>query len=121
MNNFALEVTRVSHEVGHLGILGGQARVVDVKGTWSDLTEVVNKLAGNLTTQVRSIAKVGSFLLIEFFSGILRGLVSSSFFLLFLRDLVLPFPPLLWLHRVLPPPLPLNHPTHPILILTLTR
>ncbi|KAI0048454.1 hypothetical protein FA95DRAFT_1490738 [Auriscalpium vulgare] len=55
---FAKEVTRVSQEVGTEGKLGGQALVTDVEGTWKDLTDVVNKLAANLTSQVRSIARV---------------------------------------------------------------
>ncbi|KAJ4465052.1 histidine kinase [Lentinula aciculospora] len=55
---FASEVTRVSQEVGMEGKLGGQAHVLDVEGTWRELTAVVNKLAANLTNQVRSIAKV---------------------------------------------------------------
>src|SRR3982751_2418601 len=55
---FADEVTRVSREVGTEGILGGQARVPGVAGTWKDLTENVNFMANNLTTQVRGIAKV---------------------------------------------------------------
>ena len=63
LGQFALEVTRVSHEVGHLCILGAQARVPDVSGTWSSLTNVVNHLAANLTTQVRSIARVSSNLI----------------------------------------------------------
>ncbi|KAG2132023.1 uncharacterized protein EDB93DRAFT_1060117, partial [Suillus bovinus] len=52
---FAKEVTRVSQEVSTEGKLGGQALVLDVKGTWRELTGVVNKLAANLTSQVRSI------------------------------------------------------------------
>jgi HAMP domain-containing protein/CheY-like chemotaxis protein/GAF domain-containing protein len=55
---FAAEVTRVAKEVGTEGKLGGQAQVVGVSGTWADLTENVNQLAGNLTTQVRAIADV---------------------------------------------------------------
>ncbi|ETW76839.1 hypothetical protein HETIRDRAFT_389878 [Heterobasidion irregulare TC 32-1] len=55
---FAREVTRVSQEVGTEGKLGGQALVLDVEGTWRELTGVVNKLAANLTSQVRSIARV---------------------------------------------------------------
>ena len=76
LGQFASEVTRVSTEVGteglvalpdgHLGCtlnfsfskLGGQALVLNVQGTWRELTDVVNNLAGNLTSQVRSIAKV---------------------------------------------------------------
>ncbi|KAG6915218.1 hypothetical protein DXG01_012663 [Tephrocybe rancida] len=58
LGQFAKEVTRVSQEVGTEGKLGGQALVLDVKGTWRELTGVVNKLAANLTSQVRSIAKV---------------------------------------------------------------
>ncbi|RXK42509.1 atypical/HisK protein kinase [Tremella mesenterica] len=58
LNNFAVEVERVSLEVGTEGILGGQAVVDGVEGTWKELTAVVNKLAANLTNQVRSIAKV---------------------------------------------------------------
>ncbi|MEX0929901.1 MAG: HAMP domain-containing protein [Balneolales bacterium] len=55
---FALEVTRVAREVGTEGKLGGQARVKGVSGTWKDLTDNVNQLAGNLTDQVRNIAEV---------------------------------------------------------------
>ncbi|KII84955.1 hypothetical protein PLICRDRAFT_116963 [Plicaturopsis crispa FD-325 SS-3] len=58
LGKFALEVTRVSQEVGTEGKLGGQALVLDVEGTWRELTGVVNKLAANLTSQVRSIAMV---------------------------------------------------------------
>jgi signal transduction histidine kinase/HAMP domain-containing protein len=55
---FAAEVTRVAREVGTEGKLGGQAQVPGVAGTWKDLTESVNTLAGNLTSQVRNIAAV---------------------------------------------------------------
>ncbi|CAO3596221.1 unnamed protein product [Absidia cylindrospora] len=55
---FASEVTRVSKEVGTEGKLGGQAQVPNVDGTWMDLTDNVNQMAANLTTQVRSIAEV---------------------------------------------------------------
>ncbi|WP_374209091.1 HAMP domain-containing protein [Kitasatospora sp. A2-31] len=55
---FASEVTRVAREVGTEGILGGQARVPNVAGTWKDLTENVNSMATNLTNQVRNIAQV---------------------------------------------------------------
>lgn len=55
---FASEVTRVSDQVGTQGILGGQAVVVDLEGTWRELTTTVNNLAANLTTQVRAIAEV---------------------------------------------------------------
>src|SRR5471030_2546718 len=58
LNSFAAEVTRVAKEVGTEGKLGGQAVVKDVSGTWKDLTDNVNQLAGNLTSKVRSIAKV---------------------------------------------------------------
>ncbi|PBK60059.1 hypothetical protein ARMSODRAFT_966454 [Armillaria solidipes] len=58
LNAFASEVTRVALEVGTQGILGGQAKVEGVKGTWADLTRNVNKMANNLTDQVRSISKV---------------------------------------------------------------
>ncbi len=58
LSSFADEVTRVAREVGTEGKLGGQARVEGVSGTWKDLTENVNQLAGNLTTQVRAIAEV---------------------------------------------------------------
>jgi signal transduction histidine kinase/HAMP domain-containing protein/ActR/RegA family two-component response regulator len=57
---FASEVTRVAREVGTEGKLGGQATVEDVSGTWQRLTESVNELAGNLTTQVRAIAEVAT-------------------------------------------------------------
>jgi HAMP domain-containing protein/CheY-like chemotaxis protein/GAF domain-containing protein len=58
LSAFAAEVTRVAREVGTEGILGGQAEVAGVSGTWKDLTENVNLLAGNLTSQVRNIAAV---------------------------------------------------------------
>src|SRR5438477_12584990 len=58
LNAFASEVTRVAREVGTEGKLGGQADVRGVAGVWKDLTENVNNLAGNLTAQVRNIAKV---------------------------------------------------------------
>src|SRR6202022_3504462 len=56
--SFADEVTRVAREVGTEGKLGGQAHVKGVSGTWKDLTDSVNQLAGNLTGQVRNIAQV---------------------------------------------------------------
>jgi HAMP domain-containing protein/CheY-like chemotaxis protein/signal transduction histidine kinase len=58
LNGFAAEVTRVAREVGTEGKLGGQAQVPGVAGTWKDLTDNVNSLASNLTTQVRNIAEV---------------------------------------------------------------
>ena len=58
LNAFAGEVTRVAREVGTEGRLGGQATVPGVAGTWKDLTDNVNLLAANLTTQVRNIAEV---------------------------------------------------------------
>jgi signal transduction histidine kinase/CheY-like chemotaxis protein/HAMP domain-containing protein len=58
LNSFASEVTRVAREVGTEGKLGGQANVKGVGGTWKDLTDNVNFMAGNLTSQVRGIAKV---------------------------------------------------------------
>ncbi|HMI83456.1 MAG TPA: HAMP domain-containing protein, partial [Polyangiaceae bacterium] len=58
LNAFASEVTRVAREVGTEGKLGGQASVKGVGGTWKDLTDNVNSMAANLTTQVRSIAKI---------------------------------------------------------------
>jgi HAMP domain-containing protein/signal transduction histidine kinase/CheY-like chemotaxis protein len=58
LNSFASEVTRVAREVGTEGKLGGQARVVGVGGTWKDLTDNVNLMAENLTSQVRNIAEV---------------------------------------------------------------
>jgi signal transduction histidine kinase/CheY-like chemotaxis protein/HAMP domain-containing protein len=58
LNSFASEVTRVAREVGTEGKLGGQAVVKGVGGTWKDLTDNVNFMAANLTTQVRGIAKV---------------------------------------------------------------
>ncbi len=56
LNSFASEVTRVAREVGTEGKLGGQADVRGVAGTWKDLTDSVNSMAGNLTSQVRNIA-----------------------------------------------------------------
>src|SRR5207249_6975710 len=58
LSSFAAEVTRVAREVGTEGKLGGQAVVRNVAGTWKDLTESVNSMAGNLTNQVRNIAGV---------------------------------------------------------------
>ncbi|MEN3291843.1 MAG: hypothetical protein V7642_1096, partial [Burkholderiales bacterium] len=58
LSSFASEVTRVAREVGTEGILGGQAKVKGVAGTWKDLTDSVNSMAGNLTSQVRNIADV---------------------------------------------------------------
>ncbi|MGD0189460.1 MAG: HAMP domain-containing protein [Rhizomicrobium sp.] len=60
LNAFASEVTRVAREVGTEGKLGGQAEVPDVGGTWKDLTDSVNSMAGNLTAQVRNIAEVAT-------------------------------------------------------------
>jgi len=60
LSSFADEVTRVAREVGTEGKLGGQAKVEGVSGTWRDLTENVNQLAGNLTTQVRAIGEVST-------------------------------------------------------------
>src|SRR4249920_1503318 len=60
LSAFASEVTRVAREVGSEGSLGGQAEVEGVSGTWKRLTESVNELASNLTTQVRAIAGVAS-------------------------------------------------------------
>src|SRR5207244_2067054 len=58
LSSFAAEVTRVAREVGTAGRLGGQADVPGVSGTWKDLTDSVNSMAGNLTSQVRNIAEV---------------------------------------------------------------
>src|SRR5207253_605647 len=58
LSSFADEVTRVAREVGTEGKLGGQAEVEGVAGTWKDLTDNVNFMAGNLTSQVRNIAQV---------------------------------------------------------------
>jgi HAMP domain-containing protein/signal transduction histidine kinase/DNA-binding response OmpR family regulator len=60
LNAFAAEVTRVAREVGTEGKLGGQAQVPGVAGTWKDLTDSVNSMAGNLTAQVRNIAEVAT-------------------------------------------------------------
>src|SRR5438045_7055029 len=60
LSSFAAEVTRVAKEVGTEGKLGGQAQVEGVSGTWRGLTENVNQLASNLTTQVRAIAEVST-------------------------------------------------------------
>ena len=56
LRSFAAEVTRVAREVGTEGMLGGQADVPGVAGTWKDLTDTVNSMADNLTSQVRNIA-----------------------------------------------------------------
>jgi HAMP domain-containing protein/CheY-like chemotaxis protein/signal transduction histidine kinase len=60
LNAFAGEVTRVAREVGTEGKLGGQANVLGIAGTWKDLTESVNSMASNLTSQVRNIAAVAT-------------------------------------------------------------
>ncbi|HEV7612164.1 MAG TPA: HAMP domain-containing protein, partial [Steroidobacteraceae bacterium] len=60
LRSFAGEVTRVAREVGTEGRLGGQAQVPEVAGTWKDLTDSVNSMAGNLTAQVRNIAEVST-------------------------------------------------------------
>src|SRR5206468_2386921 len=60
LSSFAAEVTRVAREVGTEGRLGGQADVPGVSGTWKDLTDSVNSMAGNLTSQVRNIAEVSN-------------------------------------------------------------
>ncbi len=60
LSSFAAEVTRVAREVGTEGVLGGQAEVKGVSGTWRDLTENVNFMATNLTDQVRNIAQVAT-------------------------------------------------------------
>src|SRR4051794_41890600 len=62
LSSFADEVTRVAREVGTEGVLGGQARVEGVSGTWRGLTEDVNLMAANLTDQVRAIARVATAL-----------------------------------------------------------
>ncbi|HEY0989372.1 MAG TPA: HAMP domain-containing protein, partial [Kofleriaceae bacterium] len=58
LSSFAAEVTRVAREVGTEGVLGGQAEVADVSGVWRELTQNVNSMASNLTSQVRNIAEV---------------------------------------------------------------
>ena len=60
LNSFASEVLRVAREVGFEGKLGGQADVKGVAGTWKDLTDNVNAMAGSLTSQVRDIARVAT-------------------------------------------------------------
>ncbi len=60
MRVFTSEVTRVAREVGTEGKLGGQAVVPGAAGTWKDLTDNVNSMAGNLTGQVRSISEVAT-------------------------------------------------------------
>ncbi len=60
LNAFAAEVTRVAREVGTDGKLGGQAQVAGVAGTWKDLTDSVNAMAGNLTVQLRDVSKVAT-------------------------------------------------------------
>src|SRR5262249_46816918 len=59
-SSFASEVTRVAREVGTEGKLGGQSQVQGVSGVWKDLTDNVNSMAGNLTSQVRGIARVAT-------------------------------------------------------------
>ena len=70
LNSFACEVTRVAREVGTEGKLGGQAEVKGVGGVWKDLTDSVNFMAGNLTSQVRNIAQV--------ITGVAKGDLSTK-------------------------------------------
>src|SRR5262249_24865500 len=70
LNAFASEVSRVAREVGTEGKLGGQAQVRDVAGTWKDLTDNVNSMANNRTSQVRNIADVTT--------GVARGDLSRK-------------------------------------------
>lgn len=60
LSSFAAEVSRVAHEVGTQGELGGEAEVEGISGTWKDLTDNVNNLAGNLTVQLRDVSKVAT-------------------------------------------------------------
>src|SRR5207249_5736106 len=60
LSSFAAEATRVAREVGTDGKLGGQAEVKGVAGTWKDLTDNVNAMAGNLTVQLRDVSKVAT-------------------------------------------------------------
>ncbi|WP_229885033.1 HAMP domain-containing protein, partial [Streptomyces toxytricini] len=60
LSAFAEQVTRVARDVGTEGRLGGQAQVPGVAGAWRDLTDSVNGMAGNLTSQVRNIAQVAT-------------------------------------------------------------
>src|SRR4029079_16280708 len=60
LSSFASEVTRVAREVGTEGKLGGQAQVRGIAGTWKDLTDSVNSMAGNLTVQLRDVSKVAT-------------------------------------------------------------
>src|SRR5213082_2065895 len=73
LNGFAAEVTRVAREVGAEGKLGGQADVKGVAGTWKDLTDNVNSMAGNLTGQVRNIADVTKAVALVCLGGNARG------------------------------------------------
>src|SRR5207248_8996273 len=66
LSTFASEVTRVAREVGTEGKLGGQAAVEGVAGTWKDLTDNVNFMAGNLTSQVRNIRAVAHAAALEY-------------------------------------------------------
>src|SRR5262249_4730251 len=60
LNSFASEVTRVAREVGTEGIPGAQPKAHGVAGTWKDLTDSVNSMAGNLTVQLRDVSKVAT-------------------------------------------------------------
>src|SRR5205823_5330784 len=73
LGSFASEVTRVAREVGTEGKLGGQADVKGVAGTWKDLTDSVNLMAGNLTGQVRNIAAVTKAVATTHFSKNVAG------------------------------------------------
>src|SRR5205823_2556081 len=80
LNSFASEVTRVAREVGTDGKLGGQADVKGVAGTWKDLTDSVNYMASNLTSQVRNIAQVTT--------AVAKGDLSKTFTVVFRAEIL---------------------------------
>ena len=79
LSAFADEVTRVAREVGTEGSLGGQAQVPGVGGTWRDLTDSVNFMAGNLTSQVRNIAEVTTAVARAIWAARLRSACGERF------------------------------------------
>jgi len=79
LSSFASEVTRVAKEVGTDGKLGGQANVSGVAGVWKDLTESVNSMASNLTSQVRNIAEVTTAVAREIYPARLRWTSEAKF------------------------------------------
>jgi HAMP domain len=88
LRTFSSEVTRVAREVGTEGMLGGQAKIDGVEGTWKELTDNVNTMADRLTDQVRSIAKVTTAISLGDLSQQIEVDAKGTFFQLKIDDKV---------------------------------